>query len=166
MAATLRPQLDRLMGVRAALVDLRPAVEDGEPWHLAERFGVEPEASWGPSEVLAHLAEMLPFWYAQMQLVLEGRSGPVPFGRIAEDPTRLRAIERDRSLRVAKLFDRIEAGIRPYWWLLPRLTTADVARVGVHPRRGEMTIPDILEVLVIGHAEDHVIQLRETLAAR
>jgi hypothetical protein len=166
MAATLRPQLDRLMGVRAALVELRPAVEDGEPWQLAEHFGVEPEASWGPPEVLAHLAEMLPYWYAQMQLVLDGRAEPVPFGRTADDPTRLRAIERDRSLRAAKLFDRIEAGIRPYWWLLPRLTKADVARVGLHPRRGEMAVPEILEVLVVGHAEDHVTQLRETLAAR
>ena len=133
MAATLRPQLDRLMGVRAALVDLRPAVEDGEPWPLAERFGVEPEASWGPPEVLAHLAEMLPFWYSQIQLVLDGSSGPVPFGRVADAPARLGAIERDRALRAGKLFNQIEAGIRPYWWLLPRLTTAEVGRVGLHP---------------------------------
>ena len=165
MAESLRPYLDRLMSIRAALKGLRPAIEAGEPWPLAERFGTEPEASWGPPEVLAHVAEMLPFWYDQMETILAGPSGPVPFGRTADDTVRLGAIERDRKLPVGKLLDRVDVGIQPYWWLIPRLTPADIARVGLHTRRGEMTIPEVLEVLVIGHLEDHVAQLRVALAA-
>jgi hypothetical protein len=108
---------------------------------------------------------MLPFWYRQIDLILDGREGPVPFGRMQDDPARLAGIERDRLLPAAKLFDRIEAGIQPYWWRLPRLSETEVACVGLHPTRGEMTIPEIIEVLVVGHAESHVIQLREALAA-
>ena len=165
MSQTLRPYLDRLMSVRAALVELRPAVVAREPWPLAEHFGTEPEASWGPREVLAHIAEMLPFWYGQLELIFTSPLGPVPFGRTADDTARLAAIERDRRLTVGTLLDRIDAGIQPYWWLIPRLTPVDVARVGLHTRRGEMTIPEFLEVLVIGHLEDHVTQLRVSLAA-
>ncbi len=36
----------------------------GGPWPLADDFGTEPEASWGPREVLAHTAEMLPTGWA------------------------------------------------------------------------------------------------------
>ena len=165
MAATLRPYLDRLMSLRAALTDLRPAVEAGDPWPLAERFGVEPEASWGPPEILAHVGEMLPYWYGQIESILEGGAAPVPFGRSQEDPARIAAIGRNRTLSSAHLFDRIESGIQPYWWLLPRLSEADVTHVGLHPKRGVMTIPEILDALVIGHAEGHVSQLREALPA-
>ena len=109
MATSLSPYLARLEIVRSDLVGLRPAIVAREPWPLAEQFGLEPEASWGPPETLAHLAEMYPYWHRQLRLILAGPGGPVPFGRTQDDPSRLDAIGRDRLLPAAELFDRFLA---------------------------------------------------------
>ena len=164
MATSLSPYLARLEIVRSDLVGLRPAIVAGEPWPLAEQFGLEPEASWGPPETLAHLAEMYPYWHRQLRSILAGPAGPVPFGRTQDDPSRLDAIERDRLLPAAELVVRIDASIEPLLRLLAELTDDDAARVGLHPVRGEMTIPAILERMVVGHGEEHVVQLRDALA--
>ncbi len=65
--------------LRAAYADLRPRSWHGEPWPLAKTFGTEPEAAWGPPELLAHVAEMLLFWLGELERVVEGGTdGPVP----------------------------------------------------------------------------------------
>ena len=78
-------ELDRLATVRQAYADLAPRVSAGDPWPLATAFGTEPEASWGPREVLAHVVEMLPYWLGELERVVDGDgTTPVPFGRMAE----------------------------------------------------------------------------------
>jgi hypothetical protein len=44
------------------------------------------------------------------------------------------------------------------------LTAADLARRGLHPRRGEMTVGQILDEFVVRHLEEHASQLRDVLA--
>jgi hypothetical protein len=159
-------EIDRIGAAQTAYAGLEQRVLDGEPWPLAEDFGTGPEASWGPREVLAHVAEMLPFWLGEMERVVAGAPGPTPFGRIADDPLRLGMIERDRSLPLPVLFARIDAGMRDWATRLATLTEAERAAIGLHPRRGETTADTFLETFVIGHAEDHVVQLEAILAAR
>jgi hypothetical protein len=166
MADSLAPYIDRLATAKSALDELRPAVEAGEPWPLAEHFGTGPEASWGPPEVLAHLAEMFPYWYHQIGLVVAAADGPIAFGRTQEDASRLAAIEHDRSLPASVLFDRIDAAIDPYAGFLAGLSDVQATTTGLHPTRDEIAIPVMLENLVVGHLEGHVVQLRETLARR
>src|SRR3990172_5370064 len=60
----------RLAAARAAFAALQPRVTAGEPWALATAFGTEPEASWGPREVLAHTAEMLAFWLGEVERIV------------------------------------------------------------------------------------------------
>jgi hypothetical protein len=155
--------LRRLRTAYKRLATLRPAVERGRPWPLAEHFGTEPEARWGPPEVLAHTAEMLPFWLGEIERILDAPEDHVPFGRVADDPLRLATIERDRSLPVAELFDRIARAVERYEGRLPRMTPAELGRTGLHPRRGEMSITAILDAFVVGHLEEHVTQLRTAL---
>jgi hypothetical protein len=158
-------ELERIAAARGAFHDLEPRVRSGEPWPLADDFGTGPEASWGPREVLSHVQEMLPFWLGEMERVVEGDgTEPVPFGRIADDTLRLGIIERDRTLPLRVLFARIDAGLLAWAERLPTLTDAERARVGVHPRLGEMPAGTMLERFVIGHAEDHLAQLTGTLA--
>jgi hypothetical protein len=154
--------LKRLDAASAAMVALRPAIEAGEPWPLADHFGAEPEAHWGPREVLAHCEEMLPYWIGEIERILAGPE-PAPYGRTHEDAIRLGIIERDRSLPIRELIDRIAAGTARYDRRLPELGAADVARRGLHPTRGEQTIEQLLEQTVVGHLEDHVAQLRDAL---
>jgi len=154
---------DRLVAARREFVALRAAVESGRPWRLSDVFGVEPEAHWGPPEVLAHVAEMIPFWQGEMARILDGISEPVPFGRVASDTLRIGVIERDRSLPPGELFERIDASAGRFAARLGSLTAAEAGRRGLHPTLGEMTVVQIAERFVVGHLEDHVRQLSGTL---
>ena len=156
--------LQRMHDGAARLAATRPGVVDGAPWPLAERFDDAPEASWGPPEVLAHVAEMIPYWQGEMERILAGTGdGPVPFGRVATDPNRLGILERDRSLPPGELYDRIEHALERFGRRLSTLTAADDARIGVHPKRGEMTIPQIADAFVVNHLADHAVQLEGIL---
>ena len=157
--------LARLDAASEAMVGLGPAIEAGEPWPLAAQFGAEPEAHWGPREVLAHCTEMLPYWLGEMERILAAAE-PVPFGRIQTDERRIGIIERDRTLPIGVLLERLADDTASYARWMPHLTATDLARRGLHPTRGEQTIEEILEQTVVGHLEGHVGQLRETLAER
>lgn len=159
-------ELHRLADARAALAALRPRIAGDEPWPLAEAFGTEPEASWGPREVLAHLAEMLSFWLGELERVVDGEgSSPVPFGRVADDASRIGLIGRDRSLPLRVLFDRVDAGISGWMVRLPTLTEADRERVGLHPRLGDMAVGRMCGRFIVGHTGEHIAQLESILAA-
>jgi hypothetical protein len=163
----LDSQIDRLKSAAAGIVAMRPAVEAGAPWPLADVYGVEPEASWGPPELLAHVEEYLRYWMGEIERVVgSDGSAPVPFGRVASDSVRLGVIGRDRSLPLRELFARIEADAARVADRLGELGEAEASRVGVHPARGEMTVRDMLEPFLAGHSEGHLAQLREILAAR
>ena len=157
---------ERVTATRAAYAGLQPRVASGEPWPLADAYGTEPEASWGPREVLAHVAEMLPFWLGELERVVEGGAGggTTPFGRSADDPIRIGSLARDRTLPLRVLFARIDAGLRAWEERLTSLSDDERGRPGLHPRLGEMPASDILERFVVGHSEDHVAQLDTILA--
>ncbi len=165
----MEPEIERALARMRASSDafaaLRAPVAGGEPWPLAERFGTEPEASWGPPEVLAHIEEMLPFWLGELERILAGSPEPVPFGRTIADPLRTAVIERDRTVPSRELFDRIDADIARYARRLSALTAADLARRGLHPKYGEMTVAEVLEEFVVRHLADHAAQLRDAVAS-
>ena len=162
----LGEQADRLEAAAGAILEMRGQVEAGGPWPLAELFGPEPEASWGPPELLAHVEEYLPYWLGEIERILDGEPGtPVAFGRTPSDPVRLGVIGRDRTLPPRELFARIEADAPRVARRLRELDEGDAGRTGLHPVRGEMAIRDMLEPFLVGHTEGHVTQLREILAA-
>jgi hypothetical protein len=154
----------RLAAAQRDLLALRPKVEKGEPWPLSEDFGTAPESSWGPRETLAHVAEMLPFWTGELERVVAGPE-PAPFGRVATDVLRIGILERDRSLPLAELFDRIESGGDRFGRRVGGLSPSEAERRGVHPRLGEMTAAALAERFVVSHLEEHAVQLRELLDA-
>jgi hypothetical protein len=165
---TITEAATRLEAARAAMQALRDAVLAGASWPLAEDFGTGPEASWGPREVLAHLAEMLPFWLGEFERVAEaGRppAAPHPFGRTAGDAMRLGILERDRTLPLPELLARVDVGIDRWLARLPTVTPEEGSARGLHPRDGEVPATWIRDRYVIGHLEEHVTQLDEVLAA-
>lgn len=158
--------IERIDRAGASLEALRARVLDGAPWPLSERFGTEPEASWGPPEVLAHVSEMLAFWRGELERILDARVDPVPFGRVATDPLRIGLIARDRTLPPGLLFDRIAAGVEAWRHRLAALREEDAVRRGAHPTLGELTAASMIERFVVGHLEEHVAQLERVLADR
>ena len=155
--------LDRLRAATDDFAATRPDVEAGAPWPLAPTFDTSDEADWGPPEVLAHVAEMGPFWLGEIERIVAGGPDPVPFGRVATDTLRLGVLERDRSLPPRELYDRTASALDRLARRWPTLAPADLARVGLHPRLGEMTLPEILERFIVSHVEEHARQLREIL---
>jgi hypothetical protein len=162
----LDDQVQRLEKASAELLALAPRIQAGAPWPLADVYGAEPEASWGPPELLAHVNEFVPFWMGEIERILAGSSTTqVAFGRVQTDDLRIGVIGRDRTLPLRELFSRIDADVRRVSARLRELTDADVARLGLHPTRGEMRVADTVEPFLAGHLEGHVVQLREILAA-
>jgi hypothetical protein len=158
---------DRLDAAAEAMVELGPRLAAGDPWPLAEMVGPGPESSWGPREVLAHVAEMLPFWMGEIELILdEGGGGEPPaFGRLEDDDLRVGIITRDRRYPARELLGRVEAESRRAARRLRALGDADADAVGRHPTRGDLAVRDIADRFMASHLEGHVTQLRETLAA-
>lgn len=158
------PLLERLQAARVELARTRPAIEAGAPWPLAAVYDDSDEARWGPGEVLAHLAEMAPYWLGEIERVLAGDPEPVPFGRVATDAVRIGLVERDRSLPPRELYDRLDDALGRFDRRWRSLTPADLARRGVHPKRGEMTVAQMPDPFIVGHLEGHVVQLDSILA--
>lgn len=156
---TLEEAMARLVSAHDRLVALRPAVEAGVPWPRSAQFGVEPEASWMPPELLAHVAEMLPYWLDQIERILDGYPEPVSFGRVQSDDGRIAAIGRDRDLPVAELYERIGRGLDAVTHRLGALDPAAAQKLGTHPTLGEMMVSGVVARMLAGHLEDHVAQL-------
>ena len=157
-------QAARIRAAGAAIQSLRQPLADGEPWPLSEVWGTEDEAQWGPREVLAHVAEMLPYWRAELGRVIAGDGdAPVPFGRVASDPTRLARIDDLRRRPAGELADRIGASSAEVADFVDALTPAESARVGLHQTRGEISVADSIQRFFANHLEEHVEQLRSIL---
>ena len=161
---------DRLEQAAAAIADLAPAINRGEPWPLTEVYAPGPESSWGPREVLAHVSEMLPFWLGEIELVLDesgrtdGGAEPPAFGRTEEDPLRIQVIGRDRMFPARELIDRVDVEGARVARRLRALNEAQAATVGRHTIRGDMSVTDMAERFLVTHVEGHVTQLKEILA--
>jgi len=157
----------RIEAAASQLADRQPALEAGRPWPLSEHFGVEPEASWGPLETLAHVAEMIPYWMGQIAIILDADPAqPAPaFGRVQSDAVRIGLIERDRVLPPRELIARISGDAGRAARRLADLSAADGERIGVHPRSGDVTVAGIADQFIAGHLEEHIRQVDEILAA-
>src|SRR6266487_4516904 len=130
------------------------------------RTSADPETGeqWDRGQVLAHVAEILPYWSEQVELVVEWGGG-VSFGRVKSDPERIAAIERDRGVDTAELLRRVDQGLQRVLELLDRLDMDALERTGTHERLGEMTAAAIIDRFVVEHLEEHAEQLEETAGA-
>jgi hypothetical protein len=107
---------------------------------------------------------MLSYWHGELgRVVAAGGSDPVPFGRVASDPSRLARIDELRRRQAGELVDEIGGRIPEVAAFVDRLTGAEAARVGRHQTRGELTVGDSVERFFASHLEEHVAQLRDIL---
>jgi hypothetical protein len=126
------------------------------------RTGPDPETGeqWDRGQVLAHVAEILPYWCEQVELVV-ARGDGVPFGRVKSDAGRIAAIERDRRAGTLELLRRMDQGVQQALALLGRLDAPALERTGTHERIGEMTAAAIFDRFMVDHLEEHAEQLEE-----
>lgn len=122
------------------------------------------EGEWTIMELAAHSAEIYPYW--AKQIIFLRTSPGVPFGRTASDPDRIRFVEEHKSDRLESLVDQIRTGSQEAAAALRAFTDEEWARVtGLHTARGKMNMDSIANLFLTGHAEEHLKQFDETLAA-
>jgi len=157
--ATLYAQVERLRTARDNLVRVRSRVELSPP----APDDLPRNREWVGREVLAHIDEMLPYWLGEIERVLAGQVEPVPFGRAPSDLIRLLTVDRDRTLPVPELYTRLDNSLERVVRRLLELDERQVARRGLNPQRGEVTVGQIVDVMLAAHIEEHCRQMSAAL---
>lgn len=117
---------------------------------------------WEPAQVLGHIAEFIPYWLGQASLLIRARTAgdePPPFGRTQGDPDRIARIEEGRQAQPEDLQARLNDGLRQFRDFMETTAGEDWLAAGVHPRRGEMTVQQVVREFIVDHLEQHVAQL-------
>lgn len=115
---------------------------------------------WEAGQVWAHIAEFVPYWQQQLASVVAAYGGtPVPFGRTKTDAGRIGAIEMNRNESFASQMARTYEAIAALKQYTAQMTPAQWAAVGMHPTRGEMPAPQIVNRFILDHLEEHADQL-------
>jgi hypothetical protein len=156
--------IDHLRAGLTALQAQRPRVEAAAPFPASDNIRHEPEAYWFPPEVLAHLTEMLPYWFGEVERIMAGGPDAVPMGRVASNELRIGVIARDRTLPFRELYARIESVVERAIARLGEMTDADLDRQGDRQGRGIVTIGQIMNDSMAGHLMEHVRQIDDLLA--
>lgn len=115
---------------------------------------------WEAGQVWAHIAEFVPYWHRQLEMVISNYRGtPVPFGRTKTDAGRIAAIEAHRNDAIADQMARARDSIDALERGVADLTPIEWAAVGLHPTRGEMDGKEIVGRFMVHHLEEHADQL-------
>jgi hypothetical protein len=158
VASGSAPWLERLDVIEERLAEAADRVAlDG----LTEADATTGER-WEGGQVWAHLAEFVPYWIAETLRVIDpDETVPVPFGRVKSDEGRLSAIETRRHDPIGALAEKTIGDAAALRELLERIDgdAAAWARMGLHPKLGEMTMEAIFEDFLVGHLEEHLGQL-------
>ena len=131
---------------------------------VAQRLRAAPgENEWSAMQTVGHIAEMIPYWLSHCRTLIAATAEPPRFGRTLDAPERLAGVERgalgtpDEFLRL--LNDEVQAAAKA----IRHMPTAERGQKGIHLRRGEMTVADVIEVFIVAHAEEHLAQVRAAL---
>jgi hypothetical protein len=116
-------------------------------------------------QILAHIAEIIPYWLDHCRRLIAA-SGDVPrFGRSLDARERLDGVERGAKYSRDQLVGILREEIRSAAATIRSMSPAERNRKGVHIRRGEMTVAQVLEVFIVAHAEEHLGQLGAALGS-
>ena len=148
----LRVSRDRLVRMRNKL-ELTPPPPEDLPRHRP----------WVAREVLAHIDEMLPYWHGEIERIIAAPEEPVPFGRVTVDLIRTLTVDRDRHLPASELYIRLDNSMERVVRRLLELDERQCIRRGAHKQRGEMTIRQIVEDMLVAHLEEHCEQMAAAL---
>jgi uncharacterized damage-inducible protein DinB len=131
---------------------------------VASRLGAAPgENEWSAMQTLGHMTEMIPYWLNHCR-VLMSASGELPtLGRAPGSPERLAGVAHGATAEPAALLTQLQDEVRSAASTIRTLSLAERSKRGVYPGRGEMSVADVLESFIVGHAEQHLVQIRAAL---
>ena len=134
------------------------AEADDFPAHL---LTVRPAPEeWSAMELLGHVAEMHYSYVARAERLMA--SPGTPLARPMDSPERLEGIGRGLSGSLDDALAQLDAARLHALAFLERLTPEEMAIQGHHASLGQLTVRDVFDRTIVGHARNHLDQLRRT----
>jgi hypothetical protein len=141
----------------AATLNALPLLGAGQPGPPDEKTGER----WDRTNVLGHVAEMLPFWSSQLRGVI---GGGTEVGRGEAGQERRRdGIESGRLASEEELRQRVGTAVDGLLLLLDEMREEDLdrrTRFLTQSGEREVALRQLLDDLLVSHLEEHVHQLK------
>ncbi len=148
LAVALQPILVQAEHLRGDLVYREPA--PGE---------------WSAMQILAHVAEFVPYWASQAEAVARRAADDQPFGRGRDDPSRLDPIAKHAHDTVSEIVERLRLGLDEAQALLRAIPDDGWQKTGHHLLQGEMSVERFVQAFLFDHLAEHSAQLRDAKAS-
>lgn len=129
---------------------------------VASRLRNGGENEWSAMQIIGHMVEMIPYWLSHCR-VLSTAAEPPLFGRTPDAPERLAAVEYGATGDPDELLDHLNKEVQAAAHAIRAMSPAERSKKGVHVRRGEVTVADVVELFIVAHAEEHLAQIQEAL---
>jgi hypothetical protein len=117
---------------------------------------------WCAMEILGHVAEMHYSYVARAERLIAAPGAQL--ARDMESPERLAAVAQGPTLSLDEALDALDQARRFALAFLERLTPDEMTIAGHHQTLGPMTVRDVFARTIVGHARNHLAQLRATQA--
>ena len=134
--------------------------EEANGFPVALRTTRPMDGEWSAMELLGHTAEMH-YSYVQRAERLIAAPG-APLARDMQSPERIEAIDRGLGVSLGDALARLEAARLHAHAFLDRLRPEQMTIQGHHQALGIMSVRDVFSRTIVGHARNHLNQLRET----
>ena len=121
------------------------------------------DTEWSVIQILGHMLEMIPYWLTHCQVLIATTAEAPSFGRSLDAPERLEGVQRGAAGNPSELLQLLQDQIHTAMRVIRDMSPAERQKKGIHIRRGEMTVADIIEVFMVSHTEEHLAQIRTTL---
>src|SRR5438874_9366387 len=115
---------------------------------------------WCAMEILGHVAEMHYSYVARAEQLIA--SPGAELARDMEAPERLAAVAQGPTLSLEEALDALDQARQYALAFLERLTPEEMTISGHHQAHGPMTVRDVFARTIVGHARNHLAQLRAT----
>jgi hypothetical protein len=119
------------------------------------------DAEWSGMQIAGHVVEMVPYWFAHIETIIAAPEPPT-FGRGPDSPERLAGPEYGAAADADVLAVQVQDTLKHAADRIRRLSPEERAKKGIHIRRGEMTAGDVVELMIVAHAEEHLEQLKKS----
>ena len=131
---------------------------------VASRLRTAPgKDAWSAMQILGHMTEMIPYWLSHCRVLIAATGSPPRFGRTAGSPERLAGVAHGATASPDTLLGRLDEEVRAAAGTIRKLSEAERSKRGLSPERGEVTVAEVIESFIVGHAEEHLAQVQAAL---
>jgi hypothetical protein len=114
-------------------------------------------------QALGHMTEMIPYWLNHCRGLIASTGEPPTFGRTAGSPERLAGVAHGATAEPDELLGKLQDEVRSAASTIRKQSMAERGKRGIHAGRGEVTVAEVIESFIVGHAEEHLTQVQTAL---